>query len=367
MAFGDKEIGKGKASDDECASQVSLSVDGLSDEIDKLNAALANQDKLLRLAARKRKEYMAKLEVALKELEIAKSAPTIFDEVECDICAIHMSNFASLQTKYATLLDELDEVKARPMLLGACKLCSGLQSELAEKNKKISMLEMASSGSMGNGRCALCEDLELELESCRRDKMRSEEDNTYLRTILSWVSCNEPQLGMMMTQLRRGIGGPGIGFSSDGKGANLFGKIGECSGLKPSEKPISTSILTKTILPKPLEPIVKDGVVEESPKAPPQKQLWIPKPNHLRNPLDTLSDIPEDPLPKAKQPIKVNHTHQRENKPPKREARYHCEYCKRDGHLVEFCFRQKRDERREYELNNRDMYHPFHGVDVPPV
>jgi len=27
MAFGDKEIGKGKASDDECASQVSLSVD----------------------------------------------------------------------------------------------------------------------------------------------------------------------------------------------------------------------------------------------------------------------------------------------------------------------------------------------------
>lgn len=185
MAFGDKEIGKGKASDDECASQVSLSVDELSDEIDKLNVALANQDKLLRLVARKRKEYMAKLEVALKELEIAKSAPIVSDEIECDTCATHMSNFANLQTKYATLLDELDEVKARPMLLGACKLCSGLQSELAEKNKKISVLEMASSSSTGNGRCALCEGLELELESCRRDKMRSEEDNTYLRTILS--------------------------------------------------------------------------------------------------------------------------------------------------------------------------------------
>jgi len=160
MAFGDKEIGKGKASDDECASQVSLSVDGLSDEIDKLNAALANQDKLLRLAARERKEYMAKLEVALKELEIAKSAPIVSDEIECDTCATHMSNFANLHTKYATLLDELDEVKARPMLLGACKLCLGLQSELAEKNKKISVLEMASSSSTGNGRCALCEGLE---------------------------------------------------------------------------------------------------------------------------------------------------------------------------------------------------------------
>ena len=84
------------------------------------------------------------------------------------------------------------------------------------------MLEMASSGSTGNGRCALCKGLELELESCRRDKMRSEEDNTYLRTILSWVSCNERQLGMMVNQLRRGSGGSGIGFASGEKGVNLF-------------------------------------------------------------------------------------------------------------------------------------------------
>jgi len=58
-----------------------------------------------------------------------------------------MSNFASLQTKYATLFDEFDEIKASPTLLGACKLCSSLQSELAEKNKKIALLEMASSDS----------------------------------------------------------------------------------------------------------------------------------------------------------------------------------------------------------------------------
>jgi len=158
-----------------------------------------------------------------------------------------------------------------------------------------------------------------------------------------------------MNQLRRGVGGPGIGFASNEKGVNLFGKIGEYSGLKPSEKAIPTPKLTKNTPPKPIEPIVKDGIVEEPPKAPPQKQVWIPKPNHLRNPLDTLPDIPEDPLPKAKQPTKVNHTHQKENQPPKREVRYHCEYCKRDVHLVEFCFRRKRDERREYELNNRDM------------
>lgn len=145
-----------------------------------------------------------------------------------------------------------------------------------------------------------------------------------------------------MKQLRRGVDSSGIGFASNEKGVNIFGKIGECSGLKPSEKPISTPILTKTTPPKPVEPIV----IEEPPKAPPQKQVWIPKPNHLRNPLDTLPDIPEDSLPKAKQPARVNHPHQKESKPPKREVRYHCEYCERDGHLIEYCFRRKRDERR---------------------
>jgi hypothetical protein len=64
----------------------------------------------------------------------------------------------------------------------------------------------------------------------------------------------------------------------------------------------------------------------------------------------------------------VTHTHKKVNQqPPKREVRYHCDYCRREGHLVEFCFRRKRDERREYELNNRNMYHPPHGIHVPPV
>ena len=34
---------------------------------------------------------------------------------------------------YVALLDENDELKSRSGLFGACKSCSGLQSELAEK------------------------------------------------------------------------------------------------------------------------------------------------------------------------------------------------------------------------------------------
>ena len=147
---------------------------------------------MLKHAALDRKEYKGKLKIALKELEFDKSSVVVSDEFACDACAFYMSNLATLQTKYATLLDKLEEVKARPILLGACKSYLGLQSELAEKNAKILILEKASSDSTSVAKCALCERLELEIGSCRHDKMRTEEENTYLRTILSWVSCSEP-------------------------------------------------------------------------------------------------------------------------------------------------------------------------------
>jgi ferredoxin len=127
-----------------------------------------------------------------KELEEAKKLVVhVSDEVECNECVVHTTNFSELQSKYAVLLDKNDEIKARSSLLGACKSCSGLQSELAEKNAKILALRNASSDSMVI-ECARCESLVLELESCRRDKMRFEEDNTYLRSILNWVSYSEP-------------------------------------------------------------------------------------------------------------------------------------------------------------------------------
>ena len=153
----------------------------------------------MKCATRERKEFKDKLEIALKELEEAKKvAVVVSDEVECDECAVHISNLTDLQSKYVALLDENDELKSRSGLLGACKSYSGLQSKLAEKVPRISLLEKASSDRTA-AKCACCEILVLELESCRHNKMRTEVDNTYLRSILSWVSYSEPQLGMMMS------------------------------------------------------------------------------------------------------------------------------------------------------------------------
>jgi hypothetical protein len=65
--------------------------------------------------------------------------------------------------------------------------------------------------------------------------------------------------------------------------------------------------------------------------------MWILKLNHLTNPIDTLPSLVIPFL----------------------------EYCKKDGHLVEFCFRRKRDEWQGSEVSSRNMYHLSHGIHVP--
>jgi hypothetical protein len=101
---------------DDDATEVKPSVDALIAELDVMTDALMSQDKLLKYTSRERKEFKDKLEIIEKELEEAKKLVIcVSDEVECNECA-----------KYAALLDENDELKARSSLLGACKSCSSL-------------------------------------------------------------------------------------------------------------------------------------------------------------------------------------------------------------------------------------------------
>jgi hypothetical protein len=62
----------------------------------------------------------------LRELESARALVVVSDETECDGCALHMSNIATLQTKYATLIDECDDLQSMSSLLGACQTFPGL-------------------------------------------------------------------------------------------------------------------------------------------------------------------------------------------------------------------------------------------------
>jgi hypothetical protein len=54
-------------------------------------------------------------------------------------------------------------------------------------------------------------------------------------------------------------------------------------------------------------------------------------------------------------------------KPKPKLVRFHCDYCGRDGHKSEFCFKRKREERMAKEWDNKNKYHPSNGVLEPCV
>ena len=133
--------------------------------------------------------------------------------LECDECPIFKSDLASLQSKFATVVCELEEMKSRPVLLGACKPCPTLWSELDEKNaliKSLGRTKVVESNPPID--CSICPGLISDLDNLAVEKANLENENTYLRVILSWVSASEPQLGMMIKQFKRDDGF-GIGYT----------------------------------------------------------------------------------------------------------------------------------------------------------
>ena len=87
-------------------------------------------------------------------------------------------------------------MKSRPVLLSVCKLCPTLRSELDEKNALIKSLGKTKvEESSPPNDCLVCPGLISDLDDLAANL---ENENTYFRAILSWVSASEPQLGMMI-------------------------------------------------------------------------------------------------------------------------------------------------------------------------
>jgi hypothetical protein len=183
------------------------------------------------------------------------------------------------------------------------------------------------------------------------------DENDELGKLMGWLSGHEPQSRIMIETYKRQDG--------EGLGAN---KVGEGSGENIPEPPKTN-----------------------------HKHDFPPKPNHLRNRLDTTPAPPVFP-PQTndfKKPIKFVSTsgkvffgkesekasvekpvekssgekpsEEPQPKPKPKLVRFHCGYCGRDGNKDEFCFKRKREERMAKEWANKDKYHPSNGVPEPRV
>jgi hypothetical protein len=263
-----------------------------------------------------------------------------------------------LKEKYAfeveeldVLRVELDEMKSRPSLLGAYIFCPILHEKLDVSLVYARSLEAQLKAPIPTI-CPTCEINVVKNMELAHYVDRLQDENDELRKLMGWLSGHEPQLRIMIETYKR----------QDGEALEAK-KVGERSG---------------------------ESDIPEPPKTH-HKNAFVHKPNHLRNRLDTTpaplvfppqTDNFQKPIKFksvlrneiiGKKGEKLSEEKPSEEKPePKENPKpkpkpkpFHCEHCGRDGHLAEFCFRRKHEERLARELANKDRYHSSRGVPEP--
>jgi hypothetical protein len=250
-------------SDDEVRDELPF----LRQENERLGLLLDNRDDMLREAKKMRKELRASLEDASTrvaeletqnldaklEIDSLKASPVISDEVECAYCPIFLADLALFKEKHASKCEELDvlrvevaELKSRPALLGACTSCPILHGKIDEMHSYTVSLKARLIEPIPTS-CSSCELHALKNLELAYYVDRLQDENDELRKLMAWLSGHEPQLRVMIETYKRQDG--------EGLGSN---KVGEGSG---------------------------ENIPE--PQKMHHKNVFVPKPNYLRNRLDT--------------------------------------------------------------------------------
>jgi hypothetical protein len=172
-----------------------------------------------------------------------------------------------LKEKYASKVEELDvlrveldEMKYRPSLLGACTSCPVLHEKLDDLLVYARSLEAPLKAPIPTS-CSTCEVNVVKNMELAHYVDRLWDENDELRKMMGWLSGHEPQLRMMIETYKC--------YDGEALGAN---KVGEGSG-------------------------ENEGKIGDIPKPPKthHKNAYVPKSNPLRNRLETTSAPPVFP------------------------------------------------------------------------
>jgi hypothetical protein len=148
----------------------------------------------------------------------------VSDEVDCADCSIFLDDLTALRKKHASKCEELDvlmvelaELQSRPTLFGACTSCPGLHEKIIELCSHIVSLEADLKVPIPTS-CSTCElhaMKNLELAQCV-DHLQNENCKC---EVLSWLSSQEPQLGVLIASYKR--------FDGWALGSDKFGESGD--------------------------------------------------------------------------------------------------------------------------------------------
>jgi hypothetical protein len=143
------------------------------------------------------------------EIDSLKASPVVSDEVECADCPIFLPNIAAFKEKHASkceeldlLRDEVDELKSRPALLGACTSCPVLHGKIDEMHAYTISLEDKLKEPIPTS-CSTCELHALKNLELAHYVDRLQDENDELRKLMGWLSGHEPQLRIMIETYKR--------------------------------------------------------------------------------------------------------------------------------------------------------------------
>jgi regulator of replication initiation timing len=230
----------------------------------RLNDLLDNRDDVLRKTNKEKREYrsllgearekVVKLESLLVDAraqkDSLKSAPIVTNEPECTDCSIFLGELTVLKEKYASKVEELDvlrveldEMKSRPSLLGACTSCPVLYEKLDASLVYARSIEAQLKAPIPTI-CSTCEINAVKNMELAHYVDRLQDENDELRKLMGWLSGDEPQLRILIETCK----------CQDGEALGAK-KMGEGSG---------------------------ESDIPEPPKNH-HENAFVRKPNHLRN------------------------------------------------------------------------------------
>jgi hypothetical protein len=188
----------------------------------RLNDLLDNRDDVLRKTNKEKREYRSLLGEAKEkvvelesllvdaraQIDSLKSAPIVTNEPKCTNCSTFLCELTVLE-KYASKVEELDvlrveldEMKSRPSLLGACISCLVLHEKLDVSLAYARSLEAQLKAPIPTI-CSTCEVNDVKNMDLAHYVDRLQDENNELRKLMGWLSGHEPQLRIMIETYKR--------------------------------------------------------------------------------------------------------------------------------------------------------------------
>jgi hypothetical protein len=213
----------------------------------RLNDLLDNRDDVLRKTNKEKRKYRSLLGEAKEnvvelesllvdaraQIDFLKSAPVVTNKPKCTDCYTFLGELTVLKEKYASkvkeldvLRVELDEMKSRPSLLGACTSCPVVHEKLDVSLVYARSLEAQLKAPIPTS-CSTCEINVVKNMELAHYVDRLQDENDELRKMMVWLSGHEPQSRMMIEAYKR-YDGQAFGSDKVGEGSGENeGKIGD--------------------------------------------------------------------------------------------------------------------------------------------